>query len=289
MYDDGFGDITNIDFSKARRRGAAAAAAAVAGAALAARALTRCAAARAPQVCISDMMRMHLRARPKMRWLVMDATAMKARRAACVIALPACSLLSRSPPQFGDGAFDTVVDKGALDALMGEPGAEGAAAGGALLAESARVAASAGGAVAVVSLLQDHVLEALLRTFRAGWQLSIRQVPPAPDMMTSPLQPFLVLARSALPAPSGTPPQGDDDAELPLPGALAATPVVLHGASGSGAGRVINAEQLRDVALLVARENAARAAGTAAGVRARAQRGSAAARQRCRGLLRALI
>jgi hypothetical protein len=29
--------------------------------------------------------------------------------------------------QFADGSFDTVVDKGALDALMGEAGAEGAA------------------------------------------------------------------------------------------------------------------------------------------------------------------
>ena len=30
-----------------------------------------------PQVCIAAQMRLHLRVRPAMKWLVMDATAMK--------------------------------------------------------------------------------------------------------------------------------------------------------------------------------------------------------------------
>lgn len=160
-----------------------------------------------------------------------------------------------------------MVDKGALDALMGEEGAEGAAQGAALLAESCRVAHPTRGAVAVVSLLQDHVLEALLRTFRAGWRLSIRQVPPSRDMLTSPLQPFFVLARAA--ADVAHAPGGDADA-APYPAAVPAAAVDFAApAAGSagGAGRVINAEQLRDVALLVARENAARAAGTVDAVR----------------------
>ena len=160
-----------------------------------------------------------------------------------------------------------MVDKGALDALMGEAGAEGAAQGAALLAECCRVAHPSRGAVAVVSLLQDHVLEALLHTFRAGWRLSIQQVPPSRDMLTSPLQPFFVLARAAADVAH----HGGADADAaPYPAAVppAAVEFAVPPSGGAGgAGRVINAEQLRDVALLVARENAARAAGTAHGVR----------------------
>ena len=191
------------------------------------------------------------------------------------MAAAACAADSVHCPQFGDGAFDLVVDKGALDALMGEPGAAGEAQGAALLAECARVTHPARGVVAVVSLLQDHVLEALLRTFRAGWRVTVRQVPPAPDMLTSPLQPFLLLARACGDAaPAAVLPSGaEDEADaIAYPAARPAAPVELHAASGAAAARVVNAEQLRDVALLVARENAARAAGTALGVRFAARR-----------------
>jgi hypothetical protein len=145
------------------------------------------------------------------------------------------------------------VDKGALDALMGDPGAEGATAGAALLSECARVTfcgsrspSRPGGVITVVSLLQDHVLEALLRTFRAGWRLSIRQVPPAPDMMTSPLQPFLVTARAIAPAPDDAATAAGEDA-LHYPAAMPPLPVELHtppGGGGAAGGRVINAEQV---------------------------------------------
>jgi hypothetical protein len=142
------------------------------------------------------------------------------------------------------------VDKGALDALMGDPGAEGERVGSALLSECARVTsasgsgASGGGVIAVVSLLQDHVLETLVRTFRAGWRLSIRQVPPAPDMMTSPLQPFLVTAHAIAPDAAAT--AADEDA-LHYPAAMSPLPVELHtlAGGGAGAGKVINAEQAR--------------------------------------------
>lgn len=79
------------------------------------------------------MMSKHLRTRPKMKWLVMDALAMKARVPLGPLLLvpaaaPACVAQTRNPlalswcPQFADGSFDVVFDKGALDAFMGESG-----------------------------------------------------------------------------------------------------------------------------------------------------------------------
>ena len=62
--------------------------------------------------------------------------------------------------QFDAGAFDLVVDKGGLDALMGEDTPEAAAAGAQLLAEVQRLAAPAGGTYACVALAQAHVLRA---------------------------------------------------------------------------------------------------------------------------------
>ena len=61
--------------------------------------------------------------------------------------------------QFEDGSFEAIVDKGGLDALMGEdtPGSE--AAGGKLLAEVARLLShAAGSAYLCVTLAQPHVL-----------------------------------------------------------------------------------------------------------------------------------
>ena len=55
-----------------------------------------------------------------------------------------------------------MVDKGGLDALMGEDTPDAAAAGQKLLAEVARLAAGAGGTYACVTLAQAHVLRALL-------------------------------------------------------------------------------------------------------------------------------
>ena len=198
------------------------------------------------------MMRKHVRVRPRMRWLVMDATAMKAREhvAAATCLCVVLTLVS----QFSEGSFDTLVDKGALDALMGEPGAAAERAGNSLLAECARVCAPTG-RILVVSLLQDHVLEALLRTFRVGWRLSVTQLPAGPDMLASPLQPFLVVAQaqSAEHAAVGT--------------SVVASVELIIPKKGAGA-RVSNAEQQHNVALLVRRENAARDAHAATGVRA---------------------
>ena len=118
---------------------------------------------------------------------------------------------------------------------MGEAGAESERQGEALLRESCRVTAAAGGVVVLVSLLQEHVLALLLRTFRSGWRLCIQQVPASPDMFTSPLQAFLVVATAL-------------DTALPPP------PVELRPLPGVA----VNAEQARDVAALVERENALR-------------------------------
>jgi SAM-dependent methyltransferase len=186
LYDDGFEDVLNVDFSR---------------------------------VCIAEMLRKHARSRPRMRWQVQDATALK---------LP-------------DSSFDTVVDKGMLDALTGEPGEASEQAGEKLLSECSRVCAP-GGVLLLVSLLQPHVLSLLLRSFRQGWRARISQVPASADMFTSPLQAFLVELRSE-------------------PTALA-PPVELR----LIAGVAVNAEQAADVKRLVAAENAGRAGPLASGL-----------------------
>ena len=84
MYDDGFVDITNIDFSKARPARVLVHAQQCT---LAVVPLTHSAAA---QVCIASMMGKHVRERPKMRWLVMDATAMKVCTAPQLCSLACC-------------------------------------------------------------------------------------------------------------------------------------------------------------------------------------------------------
>lgn len=64
--------------------------------------------------------------------------------------------------QFKDGSFDVVVDKGGLDALMGEDSPESQQAGVRLLAEVKRVLAPHHGVYCCVTLAQPHVLSAFL-------------------------------------------------------------------------------------------------------------------------------
>ena len=202
LYDDGFTNVVNIDFSK---------------------------------VCIAAQLRLHLRARPAMKWLVMDATAMK----------------------FEDGSFDTVVDKGALDALMGEPGPEADTSGGALLRECCRVTHADSGNVLIVSLLQAHVLTAVLAIFRLGWRLSITQVPPLADMSSNKLQPFLVVARAM---------RNDDYSGSAT--APSVDLVVKDGNAGETqppSTRCVNAAQLADIRALIKAENERRRSGLASG------------------------
>ncbi|KAG6550172.1 hypothetical protein Mapa_008129 [Marchantia paleacea] len=137
MYDAGFTDITNIDFSR---------------------------------VVISEMLRQHVRSRPRMRWLVMDMTKM----------------------QFSDSSFDVVVDKGGLDAILGEPEDE-STAGVSLLSEVKRVLRP-NGRLVVITLAQQHVIELLLQTFREGWHLSVYALQLTSSSPSS-LQPFMVIAK----------------------------------------------------------------------------------------------
>ena len=81
----------------------------------------------------------------KMRWLVMDMTDMKA---------------------FQDASFAAVVDKGSLDALMGDAEDEGGnVAGMRFLCEVRRVLDTKCGTYVIVTLCQDHVLETILDSF----------------------------------------------------------------------------------------------------------------------------
>ncbi|TKW03895.1 hypothetical protein SEVIR_7G073100v4 [Setaria viridis] len=118
LYDAGFRRITNVDFSR---------------------------------VVVADMLRRHARARPEMRWRVMDITSM----------------------QFADGSFDVILDKGGLDALM-EPGA-GTKLGTKYLNEAKRVLKS-GGKFVCLTLAESHVLALLLSEFRFGWDMNIQAI-----------------------------------------------------------------------------------------------------------------
>ncbi len=75
--------------------------------------------------------------------------------------------------QFEDGSFDVVLDKGGLDALMGEdtPGADDT--GGRFLTEVARLLSQQGGLYVCVSLAQPHVLRKNLSTSPEDWQHQI--------------------------------------------------------------------------------------------------------------------
>ncbi|GAQ85556.1 S-adenosyl-L-methionine dependent methyltransferases [Klebsormidium nitens] len=147
VYDQGCTRVTNIDFSK---------------------------------VCIVEMLKKNVRARPKMRWLVMDMTKM----------------------QFPDASFDVIIDKGGLDALTGEPGDEGASAGAAFLKEVKRVLRPGSGRYLCVSLAQKHVIDLLLTTLGPGWHVTIHQVPLPADGSDSPFRTYFLDVRSMATSPS---------------------------------------------------------------------------------------
>eukprot|EP00250_Pteridium_aquilinum_P008175 c17737_g1_i1 orf=280-2520(-) len=143
LYDVGFKNIVNIDFSKK---------------------------------VIAEMLKKHMRQRPEMKWRVMDMTDMK----------------------FSDATFDVIIDKGGLDALLGDPGQETTQATRFLL-EVERLIVH-GGRYACVTLGQSHVIEFLLSTLRHGWVISIHQVPQASSEHGFKLRPFFVVATRRLSA-----------------------------------------------------------------------------------------
>ncbi|XP_058731713.1 uncharacterized protein LOC131603429 isoform X2 [Vicia villosa] len=137
LYDAGYTSITNVDFSK---------------------------------VVISNMLRSNIRARPLMRWRVMDITAM----------------------QFEDESFGAVIDKGGLDALM-EPEL-GPSLGNQYLSEVKRVL-KPGGKFVCLTLAEPHVLDILFSKFRLGWKMSVDAIPLDPS---SKLQTFMVVVEKEL-------------------------------------------------------------------------------------------
>ncbi|CAH9120890.1 unnamed protein product [Cuscuta epithymum] len=136
LYDSGRRNITNIDFSK---------------------------------VVISDMLRRNVRARPEMKWRVMDMTAM----------------------QLENESFDVIVDKGGLDALM-EPKL-GPKFGNQYISEVKRVLKT-GGKFFCLTLAEVHVLDVLFHKFRHGWKMSVHAIPLTPSKEFS-LQTYMVMAK----------------------------------------------------------------------------------------------
>lgn len=127
------------------------------------------------KVVIAEMLTQHLRKRPEMLWRIMDMTEM----------------------QFSDGAFDIVLDKGGLDALLGEPG-QGTTKAVRFISEVKRVLGH-GGRYACITLAQSHVIELLLSHLRHGWLVSIHRIQQLCGAPASELRPFLVVATRDLP------------------------------------------------------------------------------------------
>ncbi|XP_024401124.1 uncharacterized protein [Physcomitrium patens] len=137
MYDAGWQSITNVDFST---------------------------------VVIAEMLRLHVRSRPHMRWLVMDMTHL----------------------QFADACFDVVVDKGSLDALMGEV-LDISLEATSYLSEVKRVLRP-GGKYACVTQAHVNVLGLLLQTFRQGWLLNVHKILLVSNNSNPQSQPYLFYA-----------------------------------------------------------------------------------------------
>ncbi|KAJ7521159.1 hypothetical protein O6H91_19G040400 [Diphasiastrum complanatum] len=124
------------------------------------------------QAVIREMLHKHARSRPRMMWRVMDMTNM----------------------QFPGKSFDVVMDKGGLDALLGEP-EEDPTTGRLFLSEVRRVL-KPGGRYACVTLAQKHVIDILMSNFRCGWSLDVHEIPASRGSSPSSLSPFLVIIRS---------------------------------------------------------------------------------------------
>ena len=106
-----------------------------------------------------------------------------------------------------DASFAAVVDKGSLDALMGDAEDEGGnVAGMRFLCEVRRVLDTKCGTYVIVTLCQDHVLETILDSFsvladeniagdsKPKWSLCVCSIPVTRDMRDSPWKPFAVVA-----------------------------------------------------------------------------------------------
>ena len=75
----------------------------------------------------------------------------------CQPSLPTAASVNKPCAQFGDHSFDIILDKGSLDALMGEESPEASSAGRRYLRETARLLRTPGSFLCI-TLAQQHVL-----------------------------------------------------------------------------------------------------------------------------------
>eukprot|EP00210_Caulerpa_lentillifera_P008046 g7683.t1 len=140
MYDVGYEEITNLDFSS---------------------------------LVIREMLTKNVRQRPKMKWMVMDVTKMR----------------------FQEAEFGAIVDKGALDALMGDLDTDGH--GMKYLTEIRRVLMPEG-VFFCISLLQRQVLNTLLSPLFFNFRIEIELIELDLESQVSELRPFIIIAEKLI-------------------------------------------------------------------------------------------
>eukprot|EP00949_MAST-11_sp_MAST-11-sp1_P004448 g4448.t1 len=101
---------------------------------------------------------------------------------------------------YGDGTFDLVFDKGALDALMSDDSEQSKTEAGRMFSEISRVLSSSGSYICI-TLAQKHIMAAFFRFFFVGWKVNVHSFEPSDG---SALCPFVFVvtkdATLALPA-----------------------------------------------------------------------------------------
>ncbi|KAL7148245.1 hypothetical protein ABFS83_06G165500 [Erythranthe nasuta] len=140
LYDEGFTEITNLDFSK---------------------------------VVIKAMMKRNIRARPEMKWRVMDITDI----------------------EFPSGIFDAIVDKGGLDILMDSE--HGPRSGPLSYISEVKRLLKAGGRYICLTLAEPLVLDLLFSKFRFGWKVNLYTISDEASPGTTTQQTFMLVAEKS--------------------------------------------------------------------------------------------
>ncbi|KAL7109346.1 hypothetical protein ACP275_06G170500 [Erythranthe tilingii] len=140
LYDEGFTEITNVDFSK---------------------------------VVIQAMMKRNIRARPEMKWRVMDITNI----------------------EFPSGIFDAIVDKGGLDILMDSE--HGPRSGPLSYISEVKRLLKAGGRYICLTLAEPLVLDLLFSKFRFGWKINLYTISDEASPGTTTQQTFMLVAEKS--------------------------------------------------------------------------------------------
>ncbi|KAL8051814.1 hypothetical protein ABFX02_06G172800 [Erythranthe guttata] len=141
LYDEGFRHIASVDFSK---------------------------------VVIQAMMKRNIRARPEMKWRVMDITDIK----------------------FPSGIFDAIVDKGGLDILMDSE--HGPRSGPLSYISEVKRLLKAGGLYICLTLAEPLVLDLLFSKFRFGWKINLYTISDEASPGTTTQQTFMLVAEKSI-------------------------------------------------------------------------------------------